>query len=116
MKLINDKVMKTKHTPGPWSYTDTEEKGFFEIEAPKFDTTTELATVRPSDPYVHSEERAEANAQLMAAAPVMLHELEAAKLTIKSLGEQLLKHNIIPADQYHMRIKLIDAAIKKATL
>lgn len=65
---------------------------------------------------VKSEEEAEANAKLIAAAPDLLEQLESAFNEITNLNSKLYQHNIeIDWDAQRKRIELMINAIKKAT-
>lgn len=61
--------MTTKHTPGPWCYTDN-----FGIV--KFDSLGQLA-VRIAEPACRTTHEGEANARLISAAPELLEALKA---------------------------------------
>ena len=89
----------TKHTPGPWHTTKPIESNGYVWVDPSDGCCGDVATAWPTH-----QGSAEANANLIAAAPELLEALEAARRKIEW---------ILPVEWDVMR--QIDAAIAKAT-
>lgn len=61
--------MKTSHTPGPWKQHETEGKIYASIRGPRNETIADCGS--------RSDQQAQANARLIAAAPELLASLMA---------------------------------------
>jgi hypothetical protein len=99
--------MKTKHTPGEWifnKYTPCD-FGVHSIEG----RGNDIALVRGTD------EEAEANAKLIAAAPVMLEALQKAIEVIERLSDEYSTIANHHASYTVGEARIIEGAIRKAT-
>ena len=75
--------MKAKHTPGPWK--QNEDTGMNDSGV----ILDHIGTVIVTDIYGRTDEEAEANANLIAAAPDLLAALEAAVKHISLIGTEV---------------------------
>lgn len=88
-------IAKTAHTPGPWiAIASKTDAGHWQIQkqisADKIYPSWAIALI----PNCQNSD--EANARLIAAAPALLAELEAASLAIRDLSKQLADLGVVP--------------------
>ncbi len=101
--------MKTKHTKGEWGITKRD-RGDYIIMCPS-EIGIHLALV-----HNYSDNNAEANAKLIAAAPENLQENIDNLVFLKTIEESLrLTDQFILLHECKARIKMTEKAIKKAT-
>jgi hypothetical protein len=88
-----------KHTPGPWKIHATPESSHQNFTVQQAGTTKTIATVMPWN-------EDEANAQLLAAAPLLAAELKWARDELSSMANRGMGS--------HHAIKRLDAALRAA--
>jgi hypothetical protein len=98
-------MSEQKHTPGPWR------KGGVSGGAVWFGEKM-VAAVYGDDPDCKADERMQANARLIAAAPDLLSALERAKDVLSGVQEDRFD---LDMDEINIAINIVDAAIAKAT-
>ena len=100
--------MKTKHTTGPWIIDG--KNGRYTIITGDSDRYVDIATVNQYQEQ--TDMTAEANANLMAAAPIMFDALRAVENTLlDAIGIDSTKNTLSPATL----LDLVQNAIQKAT-
>lgn len=114
--------MKTKHTPGPWSVQITDEGPYFsEISIWQEDNGTiadlpnnwQLWNSDKNEEVANSVfKEAEANANLMAASPIMIDALRATEHTLLDAMKIDSTHDVLSPS---VLLDLVQNAIQKAT-
>ena len=106
--------MDAKHTPGPWAYSTSDEGWTFSIyqadDAGFTPGSSDVATLFASTVQCDPKDTQEANARLIAAAPMLL----AACVRARRGFNLLIAANDITDDESE-QIALLDAAIATAT-
>ena len=100
--------MKTKHTPGPWTFDGVGSHFSVFVRDYQEDDNGDICQV--NEPQNYPDEEAKANAQLIAAAPEMLEELEHALSGLRILSGSMPDHKGLKQD-----IARVEKVIQKAT-